>query len=139
MYKAENRADRRSFLLGMVTAFCECVAGGCKQLALSPPLARADYEAYAEEAEAVIEKHGLKHYHEENADRPEGERFDWIVIAGRQETIDAYLSLRAQGLSPAESLAPFSGLLSYNPAESIHTGYDAWKAYFPETGTGKTR
>ena len=30
--------DKRSFVLGMITAFSECVAGGCKRLALSPPL-----------------------------------------------------------------------------------------------------
>ena len=36
--------DKRSFVMGMVTAFCECVAGGCKRLALSPPLTREEYE-----------------------------------------------------------------------------------------------
>jgi len=125
-------ADRRSFMLGMVTAFCECVAGGCKRLALSPPLSRSDYRLYGAEAEKIIEKHGLRHYHEENKDRPEDGRFEWILIAGKQETIDQYLALRVRGLSPAESLGPFSELLSYNPAESIHTGYDAWRDYFPE-------
>ncbi len=124
-------ADMRSFVLGMVTAFSECVAGGCKRLALSPPLTEAEYRAVSEEACAVIEKHGLVHYHEENADLPETRRFHWILIAGRQETIDGYLRLRARGLSPADSLAPFAGLLSYNEAESIHTGYDAWREYFP--------
>ena len=39
-----NRLDKRSFILGMVTAFSECVAGGCKPLAFSPPLNRTDYE-----------------------------------------------------------------------------------------------
>ena len=131
MDRAAPGADKRSFLLGMVAAFCECAAGGCKRLALSPPLTREEYRLYAGEATGVIEKHGLRWYHEENADRPEAERFDWILIAGKQETIEEYLALRARGYSPAESLAPFSGLLSYNPAESVHTGYDAWKAYFP--------
>ena len=126
-----TETDKRSFMLGMITAFCECVAGGCKRLALSPPLTREEYRHYAEEANGIIEKHRLIHYHEENTDRPENERFDWILIAGKQETIDRYRTLRAQGFSPAESLTPFAGLLSYNPVESIHTDYDAWREYFP--------
>ena len=130
--KAGIHADKRSFLLGMITAFCECVASGCKRLALSPPLTREQYLIYHQEAENIIEKHGLVHFHEENADQPDSERFDWILIAGKQETIGEYLMLRAQGCSPAESLAPFARLLSYHPEESIHTGYDAWRDYFPE-------
>ena len=123
--------DKRSFILGMITAFCECVAGGCKRLALSPPLTRRDYEAVARDAGEIIRKHGLLQYHETNADQPEDIRLEWILIAGRQETIDRYLALREKGLSPMASLAPFSELLSYNPAESVHTGYDAYRAFFP--------
>ena len=122
--------DKRSFILGMVTAFSECVAGGCKRLALSPPLTAEDYDRVWEEANEIIEKHGLVHYHEQNLDKPEDGRWEWILIAGREETIEAYLSLRAQGLSPMDSLAPFSALLSYNPRESIHTGYDAYRTLF---------
>ena len=122
--------DQKSFILGMVTAFCECVAGGCKRLALSPPLSRDDYWTIAAEAEEIIEKHGLLHYHEENLDRPEAVRFDWILIAGKRETIDRYLSLREQRYSPMDSLAPFSELLSYDPSESVHTGYDAYRELF---------
>lgn len=122
--------DKKSFILGMVTAFSECVAGGCKRLALSPPLTKADYDLAAEEACEIIEKHGLIHYHEENADQPENTRFEWILIAGKQETIDQYLSLRQKGLSPMISLEPFSELLSYRPEESVHTGYDAYRTIF---------
>ena len=122
--------DKRSFILGMVTAFSECVAGGCKRLALSPPLTAEDYGRVWEEANEIIEKHGLVHYHERNLDKPEDRRWEWILIAGKQDTIEAYLSLRAQGLSPMDSLAPFSELLSYNPRESIHTGYDAYRTLF---------
>ena len=50
--------DKRSFILGMITAFSECVAAGCKRLALSPPLSEADYDAVADEAHEIIEKHG---------------------------------------------------------------------------------
>ena len=87
--------DKYSFILGMITAFCECVAGGCKRLALSPPLTRGDYAAVNAEACRIIEKHGLIHYHESNPELPDP--FDWILIAGKQETIDQYIALRQAG------------------------------------------
>ena len=123
--------DKRSFVLGMITAFSECVAGGCKRLALSPPLTHDDYIAFSEEAYAIIRKHGLISYHEQNTDQPEAGRVEWILIARRESVIDQYLALRARGFSPMVSLEPFSELLSYNPAESVHTGYDAYRSFFP--------
>lgn len=122
--------DKRSFVMGMITAFSECVAGGCKRLALSPPLTHEDYISFSAEAEDIIEKHGLVHYHEENLDLPEDERFDWILIALKQETIDEYISIHKKGYSPAQSLEPFWGVLSYDPSESVHTGYDAYREFF---------
>lgn len=121
--------DRKSFVLGMITAFSECVACGCKKLALSPPLRHDDFLLVAEEANTLIEKHGLQHYHEKNADRP---GFEWILIARDKHIIDQYLSLRGAGFSPVDSLEPFYSLLSYQPAESIHTGYDAFRSFFEE-------
>ncbi len=123
--------DKRSFILGMITAFCECVAGGCKRLALSPPMSREDYLSVAEEGRALISRHGLIAFHEDNADLPEDERVDWLLIASRQSTLDEYLALRASGFSPVRSLEPFYALLSYDPAEGVSTGYDAWRDYFP--------
>ena len=132
MFDREREAlDRHSFILGMITAFCECVAGGCKRLALSPPLETEDYTAVAREAEEIIERHGLIHYHEENLELPEEDRSHWIVIAARQGTIDEYLEKRARGLNPKGSLEPFVGLLSYRPEEGVSTGYDAWRDLFP--------
>ena len=125
------RPDKRSFILGMITAFCECVAGGCKRLALSPPLTRQDYEYISEEAYEIIRKHGLMYYHELNEDIIEDERCEWILIAAKSSTIDEYKALRDKGYSPAMSLTPFYGLLSYNADESVHTGYDAYREYFP--------
>ena len=122
--------DKRSFILGMVTAFCECVAAGCKDLALSPPMTHADYEMVVDEAERIIEKHGLIHAHEENPELPEEERFEWILIASREETFCQYQELRKQGYAPSRSLKPFSRLLSYQEAKSISTGYDAYREYF---------
>ena len=122
--------EKQSFILGMIAAFSECVAAGCKRLALSPPLTAEEYQKVADMAYEIIEKHGLLHFHEKNLDQPENIRFDWILIAGKQETIDQYLSLRERGLSPIASLDPFSELLSYRPAESIHTGYDVFRELF---------
>ena len=120
--------DKKSFILGMITAFSECVAGGCKRLALSPPLTAEDYALVRNEACALIERHGLIHWHERNADLPAAERWEWILIAARQETLDAYLRLRAEGHNPARSLEPFYGLLSYDPEAGVRTGYDAARA-----------
>ena len=124
-------SDKRSFIMGMIVAFSECVAGGCKRLALSPPLTREDYEMVRDEAREVIERHGLLYWHERNEDLPESERWEWILIAARRETIEAYLRLRDEGCSPMRSLAPFAGLLSYNADEGVSTGYDAYRAFFP--------
>ena len=126
--------DKRSFALGMITAFCECVAGGCKRLALSPPLTAREYAALEEEARALIARHGLICYHERNEDLPEAERFEWLLIAARRETIEQYLALREAGASPARSLAPFAELLSYDPEQGVSTGYDAWRDCFPQEG-----
>lgn len=123
--------DQRSFILGMITAFSECVAGGCKRLALSPPLSVATYELVRDEAEELIKKHGLIHYLEKNEDLPESERFSWILIAAEQKTIEEYLRIREEGYNPAHSLRPFYSVLSYNPETAIHTGYDAYRTYFP--------
>lgn len=129
-----GKPDKRSFILGMITAFCECVAGGCKRLALSPPLSPAECAAVAEEACAIIEGHGLLHAFERNADRPAEGRFEWILIAARRETLDRYAALRERGFSPADSLAPFAELLSYDPAQGVHTGFDAYRDYFGSPG-----
>lgn len=124
--------DQNSYILGMITAFCECVAGGCKRMALSPPLTGKAFFAVRGEAYRCIERHGLIHYHEKNPDLPEEERFHWIVIAARQETVDEYQRLRSEGYNPAKWMKPFYDLLSYNEAESVRTGYDAYRELFDE-------
>lgn len=122
--------DKYSYIMGMIVAFCECVAGGCKRLALSPPLTAEDYAMVETEANRVIEAHGLVPFHERNEDTPEGRRWEWILIAAKRETIDEYLRLRKAGNSPVLSLEPFYGLLSYDEAQSVHTGYDAYREAF---------
>ena len=67
---------------------------------------------------------------EKNLDMPEENRFEWILIAGKEKTIEEYCRIRKAGNSPAQSLGPFFGVLSYNESEAVHTGYDAFKQYF---------
>ncbi len=122
--------EQKAFVLGMITAFCECVAGGCKRLALSPPLTAEIFEEVRDSACEIIRKHGLLYAIEENLDMPEDRRFTWILIARREETLEGYRKLRAAGFQPWESLKPFSELLSYNPAEAVSTGYDAYLTFF---------
>ncbi len=124
--------DQDSYIMGMITAFCECVAGGCKRLALSPPLTEAAFLRVRDEAYRVIEAHGLRHYHENNEDAPQGRRWQWILIYLRPDTLEEYLRLRRAGNLPTVSLAPFSAILSYNAAESVATGYDAYREAFPQ-------
>ena len=123
--------DKRSFILGMVTAFCECVAGGCKKLARSPPMTDADFALSGREACEIIEKHGLLWYHERHADVPEEKRYHTLLIASRQETIDRYMEIRKEHLLP-DGLEPFQEILSYDPERRVSTGYDAYRAYFPK-------
>ena len=124
--------DKFSFICGMVTAFCECVAAGCKPIALSPPMERADFLAAREECARIIERHGLFWFHEENRDLPARERRDWMVIYARDTAIAEYARLRAAGESPARNLSPFAGILGYSD-DRISTGYDAYRAYFDKS------
>ena len=126
----KREPDKYSFILGMITAFCECVASGCKRMALSPPMQKDDYSMVVKEANQIIEKHGLVYYHEHNLDQPEDNHIEWILITATHETIQQYLTLREKGFSPMDSLSPFYDLLSYQPAQSVHTGYDAYRTYF---------
>ena len=76
-------ADRRSFVLGMITAFCECVAGGCKRLALSPPLKPEVYACLEAEALRIVAGHGLIVYVE---DRKPGDATQiWVRSQLRSE------------------------------------------------------
>ena len=123
--------DKVSFILGMVSAFCECVAGGCKPLALSPPMRGEDYQRAGEAALALPAKHGLIAYHEENLDLPPKMRCHWVVICRDQAVLEAYLKLRAQGHNPRIDLEPFFGVLGYTAAR-VDSGYDAFRAFFPD-------
>lgn len=123
------KLEKHSFALGMVAAFCECVAADAKPLALSPPLFKGDFEALRGPAAELVAAHGVSVYYEANADIPEDKRVYWLVIYARQEALDAYLRLRAKGENPGKHLEAFAEVLGYGPRR-IHTGYDAYRELF---------
>lgn len=121
--------EKKAFVLGMITAFCECVAAGCKPLALSPPLSGEDFESLEKEITALIAAHGLLCFHEENLDLPPAERVHWMIVYAEPDALVAYLTLRAEGKNPMHALDAFAEVLGYGP-NRIHTGFDAYAHYF---------
>ena len=110
-------ADTASFVLGMVTAFCECVDGECKRLAFSPPVYSATLAAALRPlVEQIVAEHGLLCCLEENADLPPESRPVFWAIAKYPDVLEQYRVLRAAGENPCRGLEPFYGVLSYGTA-----------------------
>ena len=72
--RADKSIDRKSFILGMITAFAECVANECKKIALSPPFYPADYHTVVSEAQQIAKDQAISLWYEENGDIPENKR-----------------------------------------------------------------
>jgi len=113
---SESSIDRKSFMLGMITAFAECVAGEAKKLAFSPPFYPDDYESLREEAERICQEQGISLWHERNVDFPVERRLHWLVLFKFPEVLDEYKRLRQEGFNPALHFEKFLGLLSYGSA-----------------------
>lgn len=109
----DQRIDRRSFILGMMTAFAECLAHECKKAALSPPFYPEDYLEIRSEAERIAEEHGVLLWYEENSDIPAAKRMNWFVIYKYQDVLDEYKAIRSRGSNPVWDLKAFSEWLSY--------------------------
>ena len=105
--------DRKSFMLGMMTAFGECVAGEIKKCAFSPPFFPDDYYILKTEAERIAAELSVHLWLEENAEIHEEHRVLWWVMYKFPEVLDEYQRLRAQGLNPAYEFDKFGELLSY--------------------------
>lgn len=105
--------DRKSFILGMVTAFAECVANESKKAALSPPFYPEDYGTVLEEIEIIAKDQGIFVWFEKNLDLPEKRRLNWFVLYKFPEVLEEYQELRKQGFNPALHLTEFSNFLSY--------------------------
>ena len=113
---ASDLIDRKSYILGMITAFAECVTNECKKLALSPPFYPEDYDTVVSGAEKIAIDQGILLWYEENLDIPESRRLNWFVLYKFSDMLDEYCKLRNQGYNPAWHFAKFSDLLSYGTA-----------------------
>ncbi len=107
------QVDRVSFILGMMTAFGECVAGEAKRLALSPPFFPDDLPKLSEEAQIMAEEQDLKLFLEVNQEMREEDRVLWWVMYKFDEELDHYLELRQLGWNPAWDFDEFRELLGY--------------------------
>ena len=108
--------DRKSFMLGMITAFGECIAGEAKKCAFSPPFYPDDYFILKTEAERIAAELGISLWLEENPEINGENRVLWWVLYKFPEVLEAYQALREQGFNPAYEFDRFGDLLSYGHA-----------------------
>ena len=108
--------DRKSFMLGMMTAFGECIAGEAKKCAFSPPFYPEDFYILKTEAERIARELNIFMWLEENPEIREENRVMWWVMYKFPEILDEYQQLRARGFNPAYEFDRFSDLLSYGYA-----------------------
>ena len=113
---ATKTIDRKSFILGMMTAFAECVTNECKKIALSPPFYPEDYEVVVSQAERIADDQGIRLWYDENLDIPENRRLNWFVMYKFSDMLEEYRKLRGRGYNPAWHFAKFSDLFSYGTA-----------------------
>ena len=114
--ESTNSIDRRSYILGMMTAFAECVANESKKLALSPPFYPTDHDTIIEESTIIADEQGILLWYEKNLDIPETRRLNWYVLYKFPEVLDEYRRLRKAGNNPAWHFEKFADLLSYGTA-----------------------
>lgn len=112
--------DRRSFMLGMMTAFGECIAGETKKCAFSPPFYPADLDMLRPEAERIAAELSIHLWLDENPEIRPQNRVLWWVMYKFPDILDRYLAIRAQGFNPAFEFDRFSALLSYGCAFGEH-------------------
>jgi hypothetical protein len=105
--------DRKSFMLGMMTSFAECLAGECKRCSFSPPFYPEDYPLLEPEAVRIAQEQGIYLWLEENADIMEENKVYWWVMYKYPDVLDEYHSLREKGWNPAFEFDRFRKLLSY--------------------------
>lgn len=111
--KKSEPIDRKSFILGMITGFAECVAGECKKCAFSPPFYPEDYGILKPEAEKIAEEQGVHLWLEENNDIKEEYRVYWWVIYKFPEVLEEYKAIKEQDFNPVWEFDEFRDLLSY--------------------------
>lgn len=110
---SDQSIDRKSFILGMITAFAECVANECKKAAFSPPFYPQNYKTLLPETRQIAKDNGIFIWYEKNLDIPRINRVNWFVIYKFPEVLDEYRALREKGYNPAWQLEKFTNFLSY--------------------------
>ena len=113
---SKSSMDRKSFMLGMITAFAECLAGEAKKLAFSPPFYPKDYRTLRLEAERICQEQGIFLWLERNEDLPQKKSLQWLVLFKFPEVLEEYKKLRQKGFNPALHFEKFSAMLSYGSA-----------------------
>ena len=103
-------------MLGMMTAFGECVAAEAKKCAFSPPFYPEDYYILKTEVERIADELNIGMWLEENNEIQEDHRVMWWVMYKFPEILDEYQNLRSKGLNPAFEFDRFFDLLSYGYA-----------------------
>lgn len=92
--------ETRSFHLGMIYAFIEVVASGCKRLALSPPMTAGEFHVVSDSALAVAEEYGvLTHADDDCLEtrlfNPAFTRDKHVLLfVADRATLDEYLALK---------------------------------------------
>jgi hypothetical protein len=124
--------DPFSFQLGMINCFAEMVACGVKQLAISPPLSPAEYDALAPYSEKIVKGFGIASFLEKSLmvtslQSPEFTQNKCSILYYKNEkTVAAYLDLKERQArliasdgydanAQKELSAAFMKLLSYPP------------------------
>lgn len=118
--KPDSAIDRVSFMLGMITAFGECVGGESRRCAFSPPFYPSDYLVLKEETERIARELHIELWLERNEEIREENRVMWWVFYKFPEVLDAYRELRAAGFNPAYEFNRFNDLLGYGHAFGEH-------------------
>lgn len=110
---ADSLIDRKAFMLGMITAFAECIAGECKRCAFSPPFYPEDYEILKPEAERIAKEQGIHLWFEENKDIKEDFKIHWWIMYKFPKVLEEYQAIREKGFNPVWEFDKFRNLLSY--------------------------
>lgn len=110
---AKGQIDRVAYILGMITAFAECVTNECKKIAFSPPFYPEDYDNIKEEAEVIAADLGVYLWLEPNKDLSNETPLQWLVIFKFDEVLQEYRQLRSKKLNPALHFDAYHELLSY--------------------------
>ena len=114
--------DRKSFILGMITAFAECLHAESKRCAFSPPFYPDDYDSIKQDVKTIGNEMDIHLYLEKNKELPKEKRLYWFVMYKFEDALNEYLHLRAQNTNPLSDFAKYKPLLGYGTAWAINPG-----------------